>query len=202
MCKDIKGCFHKMKEDHRPIHARIPGLGQRSVKTALAASLVALIYVFAGRNPTFACIGAIFGMGSDLDNSWLNGGNRLIGTIIGGFLGIGLFWVEHQLFPGGNYFFRLPILFLGIVILVAVSVQFRWPGAVQPGGVVLCIILFNTPAHHIAYALDRLLDTGIGVVAALAVNLILPRQRLDRWLHLEQKTGTSLPGQVNEMRPS
>ena len=103
-----------MKEDHRPIHARIPGLGQRSVKTALAASLVALIYVFAGRNPTFACIGAIFGMGSDLDNSWLNGGNRLIGTIIGGFLGIGLFWVEHQLFPGGNYFFRLPILFLGI----------------------------------------------------------------------------------------
>ena len=108
MCKDIKGCFHKMKEDHRPIHARIPGLGQRSVKTALAASLVALIYVFAGRNPTFACIGAIFGMGSDLDNSWLNGGNRLIGTIIGGFLGIGLFWVEHQLFPGGNYFFRLP----------------------------------------------------------------------------------------------
>ena len=65
---------------------------------------------------------------------------------------------------------------------------FRWPGAVQPGGVVLCIILFNTPAHHIAYALDRMLDTGIGVVAALAVNLILPRQRLDRWLHLEQKT--------------
>lgn len=106
------------------------------------------------------------------------------------------------MFPGGNYFFRLPILFLGIVILVAVSVQFRWPGAVQPGGVVLCIILFNTPAHHIAYALDRMLDTGIGVVAALAVNLILPRQRLDRWLHLEQKTGTSLPGQVNETRPS
>ena len=128
-------------------------------------------------------------------------GDRLIGTIIGGFLGIGLFWVEHQLFPGGNYFFRLPILFLGIVILVAVSVQFRWPGAVQPGGVVLCIILFNTPAHHIAYALDRMLDTGIGVVAALAVNLILPAKG---WTagHLEQKTGTSLPGQVNEMRPS
>lgn len=202
MCKDIKGCFHKMKEDHRPIHARIPGLGQRSVKTALAG-IAGSADLCVCRTESYICLYRVQSLhGKCLDNSWLNGGNRLIGTIIGGFLGIGLFWVEHQLFPGGNYFFRLPILFLGIVILVAVSVQFRWPGAVQPGGVVLCIILFNTPAHHIAYALDRMLDTGIGVVAALAVNLILPRQRLDRWLHLEQKTGTSLPGQVNEMRPS
>ena len=172
-----------MREDHRPVHAKIPGMGQRSIKTALAATLVALIYVFAGRNPTFACIGAIFGMGSDMDNSWLNGGNRLIGTVIGGFLGIGLFWLEHQLFPAGNYFFRLPILFLGIMILVVVSVQFRWPGAVQPGGVVLCILLFNTPVEtYISYSLNRIIDTGIGVLFALLVNYLLPRERVVRWL--------------------
>ncbi|MDD3193214.1 MAG: aromatic acid exporter family protein [Oscillospiraceae bacterium] len=182
-----------MKGEHCPIHAHIPGFGQRSIKTALAATLIALIYVFAGRNPTFACIGVIFGLGSDLDNSWLNGGNRLIGTVIGGFLGIGLFWLEHQIFPEGNYFFRLPILFLGIMALVAISVLFHWPGAVQPGGVVLCIILFNTPAHHIAYALDRMLDTGIGVVVALAINLILPRERLDRWLHLAPREDVAAP---------
>lgn len=174
-----------MPDTHQPVHAPIPGLGLRSLKTALAATVTAFLYAFTTRNPTFACIGAVFGLGSDMENSWLNGGNRLIGTIVGGFLGMGLFWVEHQLFPQGNYFFRLPLLFLGVVILVTLVVKFKWPGAVQPGGVVLCIILFNTPPDHITYALDRMFDTGVGVVVALCINLLLPRRRLERWLRLE-----------------
>ena len=68
-----------------PVH-----VGQRNVKTALSASLCALIYYFLGRNPAFACIGAIFGMGADMEHSRLHGGNRLFGTIIGGLLGIAL----------------------------------------------------------------------------------------------------------------
>lgn len=51
-------------EEHNPIHAPIPGLGQRSIKTAIVATLIVLIYaVIPDHNPTFACIGAIFGMG-------------------------------------------------------------------------------------------------------------------------------------------
>ena len=84
--------------------------------------------------------------------------------------------------------------------MICLCVLFRWPGGVQPGGVVLCIILFNTPAHHIDYALRRMIDTGIGVVIALVVNYLLPRSRLERWLHLkpsvreaQDATGTSVP---------
>ena len=171
------------KQRHLTIH-----VGMRNLKTALAATLCALPYYFIGRNPTFACIGAIFGLGSDMEDSWRNGGNRLIGTIIGGFLGMGLYQLEHWIAPEGNYFLRLPLLFLGVIILVSLAVLFHWPGAVQPGGVVLCIILFNTPANHIGYALDRMLDTGIGVIMALLVNLLLPRQRLERWLRLNQRS--------------
>ena len=67
----------------------LPHIGLRNLKTALSASLCALIYFFLNRNPAFACIGAIFGMGADMDHSKLHGGNRLFGTVIGGFLGIG-----------------------------------------------------------------------------------------------------------------
>lgn len=42
---------------------KIPGVGMRNVKTALAAAFCALAYYFVGRSPAFACIGAIFGMG-------------------------------------------------------------------------------------------------------------------------------------------
>ena len=179
-----------MSDSHKPVHAPIPGLGLRSIKTALAATLTAFLYAFTDRNPAFACIGAVFGLGSDMENSWLGGGNRLIGTIIGGFLALGAYWVEHAVFPEGSYFFRLPLLFLALMLLIILSVKFNWPGAVQPGSVVVCLILFATPANHIAYALNRMFDTGVGVVVALVVNLLLPRHRLERWLRLSPTTET------------
>ena len=173
-------------QEHNPVHAPIPGLGLRSMKTALAAVLTALLYAFLpNSNPTFACIGAIFGMGADMEYSRRNGGNRFFGTIIGGFIGLGLYWLEHRIFPEGNYWLRLPLVFLGIVIMITVCVLFRWPGGVQPGGVVLCIILFNTPAHHIDYAINRMIDTGVGVVISLLVNYLLPRSRVEHWFRLD-----------------
>ena len=175
-------------EQHNPVHAPIPGLGFRSIKTALAAMFTALIYVFLpNSNPTFACIGAIFGMGADMEESRRSGGNRFFGTVIGGFIGLGLYWLEHLAYPEGCYWLRLPMVFLGIIALISMCVMFHWPGGVQPGGVVLCIILFNTPAHHIDYAIHRMIDTGVGVIIALLVNYFLPRSRLERWFHLDQK---------------
>ena len=47
-------------------------IGIRSVKTAIAATLCALIYLPLGRNPAFACIGAVFGTGSDMAGSKLH----------------------------------------------------------------------------------------------------------------------------------
>ncbi|MEA5015195.1 MAG: FUSC family protein [Candidatus Limiplasma sp.] len=170
---------------HRPIHAAIPGLGQRSLKTALAAAILALLYLPFGEDPTFACIGVIFGMGNGMEDSKKSGGNRLIGTIIGGLLGIGIFALEHWIFPSGNYYLKVALIFLGIILLVCSSVAFQWPGAVQPGGVVLCIILFNTPPNYIAYAFSRMFDTAIGVVFAILVNRLFTRNRIDRWLKRE-----------------
>lgn len=155
-------------------------VGMRNFKTALAATLCALLYFPFHRNPTFACIGAIFGTGSDMDNSKLNGGNRLFGTIIGGILGMILFRLYIIFYPdGGTHPLMLLFIFVGVVLVIMASLFFKWPGAIQPGGVVLCIILFNTPVDtYIAYSLNRMLDTGIGVALALLVNVLLPRERV------------------------
>ena len=165
-------------EQHRKIK-----VGQRNVKTALAATLCALLYYFIDRNPTFACIGAVFGMGSDMANSRLHGGNRLFGTILGGLIGMGLFRVYLFFSPSAdNRLLIIPFLFIGVMILIVLSRVF-WPGAVQPGGVVLCIILFNTPvATYVSYSLNRMADTAVGVLVALIINYLLPRERLVRWL--------------------
>ena len=154
---------------------KIPGVGMRNVKTALAAAFCALAYYFVGRSPAFACIGAIFGMGSDMEDSRKNGGNRLFGTLIGGLLGMLLFRIYLIFKPDGAYtLWLVPLTFIGTVILIVLC-QMVWVGGVQPGGVVLCILLFNTPTDtYITYAMNRILDTGIGVLAAIFVNGMLP----------------------------
>lgn len=158
-------------------------IGMRNVKTALAATFCAFVYFLIDRNPTFACIGAVFGVGKDLPHSWLNGGNRLFGTIIGGFLGMGLFRIYIIFYPqGGFHFLMLPLLFAGVILLILASQYFNWPGAIHPGGVMLCILLFNQPVDsYIAYSLDRILDTAVGVVVGFLINVLLPRERLDRF---------------------
>ena len=159
-------------------------VGQRNIKTALAATLCALVYFLVGRNPTFACIGAIFGLGSDMSNSRLNGGNRFFGTIIGGFVGMLLFRIYIIFYPDGAKEWPLLLfLFAGVVALIVFSQVFNWPGAVQPGGVVLCIILFNTPVEtYVSYCVARMIDTGIGVLFALLVNWLMPREKVIAWL--------------------
>lgn len=168
--KDAKNKFH--------FH-----IGMRNIKTALAATLCALLYFPFGRNPTFACIGAVFGTGSDMGNSWLNGGNRLFGTIIGGVLGMILFRIYIIFYPDGKmHLLMLLFIFVGVILVILTSLYCKWPGAIQPGGVVLCIILFNTPVDtYISYSLNRMLDTGIGVAIALLINLLLPRERIHRF---------------------
>ncbi len=162
-------------------------IGLRNIKTALAATVVALVYLLIGRDPTFACIGAIFGTGSDMKNSRLHGGNRFFGTIFGGVLGMLLFRFYILFHPEGLYpdyefhWLMLVLLFVGVVALILVS-QFFWVGAIQPGGVMLCIILFRTPVEtYISYSLNRIVDTGIGVLVALLLNYLLPRERLVAW---------------------
>ena len=164
-------------------------VGQRNVKTALAATLCAFLYFLVDRNPTFACIGAIFGVGSDMDNSKLNGGNRFFGTIIGGLLGMVLFRLYICFYPEGTYSMLLLVfLFVGVILLVLACLLFQWPGGIQPGGVVLCIILFNTPVDtFISYSLNRMLDTGVGVAAALLVNLLITREQVEKWKNMFRK---------------
>ena len=174
---------------------RFPGVGMRNIKTAIAASLCALVYYYIGRSPAFACIGAIFGIGSDMEDARKNGGNRLFGTLIGGLLGMALFRIYLIFVPDGSHSLLLvPLTFIGTVLLILLCQMF-WVGGVQPGGVVLCILLFNTPVNaYVSYALNRILDTAVGVLVALTISYLFPRgwmklwpQRLESWkLHARQ----------------
>ncbi len=177
-----------MNPPNSPNDSRIR-IGIRSIKTAITTTLCAMLYLIFNQNPTFACIGAIFGTGSDMGSAKLNGGNRFFGTIIGGIIGMVLFRIYIIFVPDGEYTpLLLLMLFIGVMLLIVFSQFFRWIGGIQPGGVVLCIILFNTPVEtYIIYSLERMFDTGVGVAMALIVEWLLPKERLIRWYHKLKK---------------
>lgn len=168
-----------MHISHGPFH-----VGQRSIKTAAAATLCALPYLILGGDPSFACIGAIFGLGSDMSMSKLNGGNRFFGTVIGGFIGIFLYRLYLLIVPGGGRtLWQLPLLFVGVVVLIMCCQLFKWPGGIQPGGVVLCIVMFQKdPSIYLEYSVMRMIDTGVGVACALFVNWYFTRERVEHIL--------------------
>ena len=154
-------------------------VGWRTIKTAVTAMLVAIVYCLLDRNPAFACIGVIFGLGVDMQDSIKNGGNRLFGTLIGGLLSIVVFWVYLHLYPQGGHSVLLALLLGAAIVVLILLCQYFWPGGVQPGGVVLCIVLFSTPVEtYVSYSLNRIFDTAVGVIVALLVNYFLPRERV------------------------
>ena len=158
----------------------LPKIGLRNLKTAIAATLCAFIYALIDCNPTFACIAAVFAMNTDLQTSWETGGNRLWGTIIGGFTGMLFFYLYKQflvVFPGSVMASEMVFLFLGIMVMIIVSQFFHVNGSIPSGSVVFYIVMLNTPENqYISYALNRMLDTGIGVLVSITVNLLLPRE--------------------------
>ena len=85
----------------------------------------------------------------------------------------------RELSPQGGHTIYLALLLGAATVVLILLCQYFWPGGVQPGGVVLCIVLFSTPIEtYVPYALNRILDTTIGVIAALLVNYVLPRERV------------------------
>ena len=86
---------------------------------------------------------------------------------------------EYLFFPQGGHTVFLALLLGAAVVVLILLCNYFWPGGVQPGGVVLCIVLFSTPVEtYISYSLNRIFDTAVGVIVALAVNYYLPRERV------------------------
>lgn len=151
-----------------------PRLTARIWRTPLAVMITALIYnyLFPGRNPCFALIGAAYGVGSQFEEGFHNGINRFIGTFVGGFLVIPFYWLYfHQPFGIPNWIW----LVIGLCLVLWCSLAMGADSAIQPGMVVYFVVIFMVGEENVAsYAIARVIDTGIGVFLSLLLTMILP----------------------------
>jgi uncharacterized membrane protein YgaE (UPF0421/DUF939 family) len=160
--------FNKEKLPHFQFHR----VGKRTVKTLVSATLVAFVYGLLGHNPCFACIGAVYGMGSTFRGGLQSGGNRFLGTVIGGLFAIPFYWLTNlNDWPIPDWIWYA----IGLFCVLYVSQLFGALGAIQPGTVVFFVVLATvTPDRYISYTLARIFDTLIGVLVSLGINKLFP----------------------------
>ena len=148
----------------------------RIFKTLGAVLLVCAAYgQLGGRNPCFACIGAVFGMGSFWREGVRHGGNRFLGTLLGGLVVIPFYCLYTNRpfgLPGHLY------LVLGLFCVIYINLLFGAHSAIQPAAVVYFVVMFTvTKDRYVSYTIARILGTGVGVLAGLAINRLFPAPR-------------------------
>lgn len=163
---------------------RLPVVGQRIVRSVCAVLLCFGVYLLRGRKgiPFYSALAVLQCMQPYQENTKRVARNRLTGTLIGAFWGFLLLLVQLEWLvrpPCGEFLlYGLTALLTGVTLYTTVLLR------VQNTAYFSCVVFLSITVNHITdvnpylFVLDRVLDTLIGVVLALAVNNIhLPRRK-------------------------
>ncbi|SHE41410.1 FUSC family protein [Clostridium fallax] len=144
-------------------------IGGRNLKTAFSVLLCVLLFEIINRPfPFYACIAAVICVKDTWENSFTIGKNRLIGTFIGGIIGIVFIFISQTI-----HFFNTQsiITAVGIIVVIHICNLMNRPGSTVIACIVFLAIMVNLKGTGpYLYAINRILDTFIGVIIALLVN--------------------------------
>lgn len=116
-------------------------------------------------------------MSEDAKSSLKLGVARIVGTSVGGAVGIALLFVENLIPASGLKTAFVPI---GVVLAIYICALVKQPNACAISGVVLCAVMVGESAagNEYIYAMSRIIETAMGIFAAFMVNyLIAPNQK-------------------------
>jgi len=150
-------------------------IGLRTIKTVAAVLFCFIIYDLRGRQgiPFYSALSAIWCIRSDVNNSKSMAWQRTVGTLIGVFYGLVVLLIQKRMFPNldevSGYLFAT--LFLIPLIITTVLLK------KQEASFFSCAVFLSITINHLRdsnpylFVWNRLCDTMIGIVIALAVNL-------------------------------
>jgi len=152
---------------------KIPRVGMRNIKTTIAVFLCLLVFELINReNPLLACVAAVICMKPDVDNSLKAGISRIIGTTIGGLISVIFLLIIEANIIEKLYIFLIPI---GIILLIEICVAIDRKDSVQICCIVYLSIMITkrSGGDFVLYPINRIIDTSIGILIALALNRFL-----------------------------
>jgi len=158
-----------------------PGLphihvGLRIIKTAIAVFICAIIGYLRGQPTFYAIIAAIMCLQNSSDKTLTNSLNRALGTVVGGAYGLLVLYVCRAVGVADILPVYYLLLALMIIPIILTTLAIKRPAI----SAFSCVVFFAITVSHIQdetplyYALNRVLDTLVGIVVTLAVDRLLP----------------------------
>lgn len=164
------------------VYKFVPKPGMRIIKTAIATFLCFCVDALRGINqPIYSVISAIICMQKDIDNSWTVSKNRIIGTFAGGIFGV-LALYSVNIIPFMDIdIVRFAFISAMIVPMLFVMKLMKKQGAASVTGVVYAsIVILHVGSNEVIFAAaTRMLDTIVGIIVSLFVNVMFTRKTLN-----------------------
>lgn len=145
---------------------KVSKIGMRTTKTVIAVLItLAISEMFNLNSPVLAGIAAIMTIETTVSESFVTGKYRMYGTILGALVGLIITFIAPENFI---------VIGIGLIIIIYICNMFQWDKAVRMSMIVfLVIILGYEEGYRFSYALNRSLDTFIGVIVGTSINYFL-----------------------------
>lgn len=144
--------------------------GMRTLKTGLSVMIIVIFFLVTQRgNPMIACLAAVFSLRQDFESTMTFGVSRVIASVIGGICSIIYFGIWNV----SNQADWAQIIFIPVLLMIVIIVN---DGIGNQAGIIgasaaFLMISFTLPIDgDMMYAVDRVIDTFIGLGAAILMN--------------------------------
>lgn len=144
-------------------------IGWRIIKTGIAVALcIWIAELLKFKHPFYSAIAAVLAMQATIEGSFQTGVHRMQGTIVGALTGciFALVAVRSPWWTG-----------LGLIVTMTVLKYLKWHKAMTIASIVFIAISVNLTGKPLDYAVNRIIDTALGIIIAYLVNrwIVPPR---------------------------
>ena len=171
---DLKNNISQFFEPEKtPKHLHV---GLRMVKTSIAVFICALFGFLRGDMAFFSMITAIICIQPTTEQTIVTSVNRTVGTLIGGFCGMGVIYLCELLYLAETDLLYLLIISLFVIPIILMALAIKKPSVAAFSCIVFIGVTVLRAADMSPFlsAIHRILDTGIGIFTALIINIGIP----------------------------
>ena len=162
-------------------------IGMRIIKTVVAVFLCGLLAYFREASGFYSMIAAVVCIQNSAGKTIESSVNRMIGTLIGGVVGVLVVYSLDTLGVLYIELLRYAVLSAMLIPIIKLCLAIKKPGCAAMACIVFLCVTVNhsvgdTPA---IYSIDRLFETLVGVALACGIDILLPYQPMPQPVQAE-----------------